>query len=654
MKLACLTTVAPNGETKILAVSLVCNESEESFSWVFRRFLEAFRTAPTVIITDSDIAMQNAVAAVFPDTAHLLCVWHLAANVLTNVRGVYGSNDAGWHEFIRLWWKIAKQSDADSIQNFDAEYVTLVAKFTAATAPSDAQTKALAWLAALKTRAQRWAARYTWTHFKAGCDSTQRIEAVHSAIKRFLTASMLLTDLVQRLDDYGADVAARAETRAYRFKTLAAEANSRNPFSMSLEDHITPYALDIVRAQLRQSESYRSTPIDSASGSSDVDTEQQYRVTRVTDDCAAAAASSSAPSAKDVEQDAHATDFGCGSLWSYPRTTSLTGCTCQFHINWGLPCRHMLHVYYITQQRAVPLSIISPLWQQLSDEYRSALYLQLLRTPAAVPAAAGPVSYTAQERYAIIMAEARIVAALGSTSDAAAAHARRGMSELASAMSFGDAPTEAPRLLVNPAGPGRGGRGRGGGGCGGGSGRDGRGRGGCGGRGVGGEHGAPAARGAAATANGPGSVAGGRGRACSVCHGLNHDKRNCPQMPLPATVGGSVNGGGVPLLPPPPERADDEDNAAGAAPLPPSPPAPAAAQPFPFPSLPPPPLPPAPPPPPPPPPAPLPPPPPPPPPPPSAVSNPQHLTTRGRPQHKRFQSAGEHRGAGGAAKRHKY
>ena len=46
--------------------------------------------------------------------------------------------------------------------------------------------------------------------------STQRTEAVHSAIAGFLDASTLLTDLATKLDTYNTDVARRAETRTFK------------------------------------------------------------------------------------------------------------------------------------------------------------------------------------------------------------------------------------------------------------------------------------------------------------------------------------------------------------------------------------------------------------------------------------------------------
>jgi hypothetical protein len=65
----------------------------------------------------------------------------------------------------------------------------------------------------LYNKRERWAACWTWAHNTLGMDSTQRAEAVHSAVANFLTASMLLTTLYDRLQSYSSDVAARAEAK---------------------------------------------------------------------------------------------------------------------------------------------------------------------------------------------------------------------------------------------------------------------------------------------------------------------------------------------------------------------------------------------------------------------------------------------------------
>jgi hypothetical protein len=114
--------------------------------------------------------------------------------------------------FIAAWWTLCLRSDTSSVASFDSEWDALVAPIRAGP-PSEARMAALAWLDSLYQRREKWAARFTWLTLTLAIHSTQRGEAVHSALERFCAASMLLIVLLQRLDEYGKSVDVRAETR---------------------------------------------------------------------------------------------------------------------------------------------------------------------------------------------------------------------------------------------------------------------------------------------------------------------------------------------------------------------------------------------------------------------------------------------------------
>ena len=51
LKFGAFTTINLNGQTIILACSLLTNETEESFSWVFNEFINGFHKPPRIIFT---------------------------------------------------------------------------------------------------------------------------------------------------------------------------------------------------------------------------------------------------------------------------------------------------------------------------------------------------------------------------------------------------------------------------------------------------------------------------------------------------------------------------------------------------------------------------------------------------------------------------
>ncbi|KAI8572341.1 hypothetical protein RHMOL_Rhmol01G0190800 [Rhododendron molle] len=58
--------------------ALLQDKTEVTFEWLFRAWLDAMGGhPPTSIITDQDLGMKGAIAKVFPNTSHHLCLWHI-------------------------------------------------------------------------------------------------------------------------------------------------------------------------------------------------------------------------------------------------------------------------------------------------------------------------------------------------------------------------------------------------------------------------------------------------------------------------------------------------------------------------------------------------------------------------------------------------
>ncbi|XP_026459702.1 protein FAR1-RELATED SEQUENCE 5-like [Papaver somniferum] len=58
--------------------ALLGDETKETFTWLFKTWLEAMGgTPPIFILTDQDQAMTIAIATVLPRTRHRYCLWHI-------------------------------------------------------------------------------------------------------------------------------------------------------------------------------------------------------------------------------------------------------------------------------------------------------------------------------------------------------------------------------------------------------------------------------------------------------------------------------------------------------------------------------------------------------------------------------------------------
>ena len=251
MKLGCGTGVNEEGLSNILFVSLVSYQDSDAFQWVFEEMMKAFHTAAAVIFTDSDPAMAIAIVTVLAPngTKHFLCTWHLSKNFVTNMKGTAGT---AWRDIEGKWWRIWKETP------FDAEWEELTSLLPSVDPSNQAATKtrdnSLKWLDSLKDKKEKWAARWTWATFTAGVHSTQRSEIVHAAIKRFLGATTLLTQLAESLVLHSDDIDQKAAEKAARAALTATSRSmsSDSSFVASQVSKLSTFALSTLRAQQAQ------------------------------------------------------------------------------------------------------------------------------------------------------------------------------------------------------------------------------------------------------------------------------------------------------------------------------------------------------------------------------------------------------------------
>jgi MULE transposase domain len=391
LKLGLLTTVDGNGATRVLAASLLLNETAEAFKWTFQCFLESFRVPPNVLFTDGDAAMAVAVEAIFPITHHLLCTWHLSKNVLTNIRPVFCGDSAAWQVFKSTWWKICLRSDKLAVSLFDDEWsklVDLLPSHRFIEKSNIKLEKCMSWLESLRLKRKRWAARWTWNHFTMGVHSTQRAEAVHSAISGFLSASMLLVDLLEKLDNYGCYVAEKGKSKMYR-ESGKHSTTDLAPILSSICDRVSPFALQIVGNELIQSQHYL---IRSRVQSSTEEKFISWDITRIQDksnDCIAGMT-------VDQRMD-ELTGFSDVEpipivLSHSQHETTLKECSCQFPTCWGVPCRYMLRLFSVMQIQDI-CSLVDTQWKNVSAKRQGQLLTRRAQVPKLRPRSGGDRRY---------------------------------------------------------------------------------------------------------------------------------------------------------------------------------------------------------------------------------------------------------------------
>ena len=86
LPLACFVGITGNGRTVLLACALITDETTDTYDWVFGKLVD-MAGAPTVIMTDQDLAIITSIEAILPATTHKLCTWHMNKNLVKNLGG---------------------------------------------------------------------------------------------------------------------------------------------------------------------------------------------------------------------------------------------------------------------------------------------------------------------------------------------------------------------------------------------------------------------------------------------------------------------------------------------------------------------------------------------------------------------------------------
>lgn len=120
------------------------------------------------------------------------------------------------------------------------EFAGLTALAQASTC-CDEKTRKLAfeWLEALGERHEQWAARWTWQHMTLDIHSTQRAEAIHSALQHIISTSDKLNKLHLKCEYFEQDRAFRRFVEQKRRELLHVRQHSRR---VSMSARRAPYA----------------------------------------------------------------------------------------------------------------------------------------------------------------------------------------------------------------------------------------------------------------------------------------------------------------------------------------------------------------------------------------------------------------------------
>ncbi|KAG0518196.1 hypothetical protein BDA96_09G154700 [Sorghum bicolor] len=92
--------VTGHGHTCLFGCAFICDETIDTFKWVFESFSEAMGGKhPTTIITDQDAAMKAAIEQTFSNTKHRNCLFHIKTKCYNKNLKCFASNEGLPEEF---------------------------------------------------------------------------------------------------------------------------------------------------------------------------------------------------------------------------------------------------------------------------------------------------------------------------------------------------------------------------------------------------------------------------------------------------------------------------------------------------------------------------------------------------------------------------
>ncbi len=96
--------------TFYLAYVFFLAEAEGDFVRALQHLKNVLSVRPSIMVTDRDLALMNAISTIFPSATHFLCQWHVQKNVLAKCRPFFTTHTAldstlsrNWTEFMQAW-----------------------------------------------------------------------------------------------------------------------------------------------------------------------------------------------------------------------------------------------------------------------------------------------------------------------------------------------------------------------------------------------------------------------------------------------------------------------------------------------------------------------------------------------------------------------
>jgi hypothetical protein len=161
-----------------VAFCFLSAEKEPNYTWALEHLhLAMDKESPSVIVTDHEQAVINAIKKVYPNANRILCSWHIWKNIEKNCRKHFKSEEK-WETFHSAWKKLRL---SPTLKEFEENYAELSKLWNPETA-----AYLISVVLPLK---EHFVAYLIDRHPHFGNHITSRVESLHAYLKRFINSS---------------------------------------------------------------------------------------------------------------------------------------------------------------------------------------------------------------------------------------------------------------------------------------------------------------------------------------------------------------------------------------------------------------------------------------------------------------------------------
>ncbi|XP_039116295.1 protein FAR1-RELATED SEQUENCE 5-like [Dioscorea cayenensis subsp. rotundata] len=164
--------------------ALLLDESIESFIWLFKTFMTAMSCRqPNTFLTDHCDAISKAVEMAFPETRHLLCLWHIFQNSVKHLSEIYAKESNFEKDFKSCMY------EAGSEEDFQTGWNSLMKKY---------DLEGISWVKDLFEDRERWALVYNQSSFLANMLTMEWRDSMSHLFRKYFNRKLPFSKFLEQ------------------------------------------------------------------------------------------------------------------------------------------------------------------------------------------------------------------------------------------------------------------------------------------------------------------------------------------------------------------------------------------------------------------------------------------------------------------------